>query len=99
MTDSLKRGFSAVSYFIALAISLGGTLWIAAVHLELWQQGRFILGPFVAPAVVMYVFASVVFWALAHWLHSRKEIFVVLAVANAIPFVLLAVMRSQDWTG
>ena len=94
-----KAKSSMVLYCLALAISAIGTRWIVDVHLDLWRESKLIFGPFVASAVIVYVLVSIVPWALARWFHGRKGLDIAFAVVTAVPFILLLVMRSQDWTG
>jgi hypothetical protein len=99
MINGWKVKSSIVLYCLALATSAIGTLWIVDVHQDLWREGKFIFGPFVVLLVVEYVLVSLVLWALAHWMHGRKRLDIAFAVMTAIPFILLTVIRSQDWTG
>jgi uncharacterized membrane protein len=97
--NSWKTASSMILYCLALGMSAVGTLWIVYVHLDLWREGKFIFGPFVVLVVIEYVLVSLVAWAFARWLHGRKPLDIAFGVLTAIPFILLVVIRSQDWTG
>ena len=94
-----KNTSSMVLYIAALAISTIGTMWIIDMHMELWRQGKFILVAFAGLAVIEYIVVSLIPWALARWLQKRRKWDIAFAVATAIPFILLTVLRSQDWIG
>ena len=85
-----RKRLSAALYFLGLAISLGGTIFVIAIHWQLLVAGKGI-GSFSAVFIAEYVTVSAFAWLFGRALERRRRLDLAYWLVTAIP-VLMVVM-------
>jgi len=86
-----RKNLSAVLYFLALAISIGGTVFVIAIHWKFLMAGKGI-GTFSVLFIAEYVIVSALLWLIGRLLQPRKKLDRLYWLMTAIPVIMAIVL-------
>ncbi|MPS29544.1 hypothetical protein [Pigmentiphaga sp.] len=87
----LRKNLSTALYFLSLVISVGGTIFVIAIHWPLLIAGKGI-GSFSALFIAEYVVVSALLWLIGRVLERRKWLDWAYWLATVIPVVMVIVL-------
>ena len=85
-----RKNLSVILYLVSLALSIGGTAFVIAIHWRFLMEGKGI-GSFSALLIAEYVIASALLWLIGRLLYRHKKLDVLYWGATAIPVVMVIV--------